>query len=393
MEAHHAETDRALALGGVDGAFHFGRRPLDEVFQHIVEEAEDVFEEVLVLRPFQILLGIDRREAADGRTVLAAVIDTGRQGDFGAEVRLRHLQAQLALVRRHGIVHRVGEQQVGFAGLHAQLENLLPQLAGVDRLQHFAGLRRDQAELFIIADGFHEGVGDVEAVVQVQGLAVEVARGLTDFKEFLDFRVVDVEVAGCRAAAERALRDRERQRVHHADERDDAGGLSVLADFLTDGADVAPICADAAAIGGEPDILGPGADDVVERVADLVEETGDRQTAIRAAIRENGRRRHEPELRHIVIEALGVGLVVGEGLGDAGEHVLIGLARQQIAVFQRLLAEFGEVCVAAGVGHDFHVRNHTQLRISTRLRLPLARRVFSHSVGVGCRHAAALRIY
>ena len=45
-------------------------------------------------------------------------------------------------------------------------------------------------------------------------------------------------------------------------------------------------------------------------------------------------------------------LVVGIGIGDAREQVLIGFAGQQIAVFERLLAEIGEQIVAALVGDD-----------------------------------------
>ncbi len=56
-----------------------------------------------------------------------------------------------------------------------------------------------------VAHRFHELVGDVDAVVQVQRFAVEVAGRLADFEELLDFRVVDVEIAGRRPAAQRAL--------------------------------------------------------------------------------------------------------------------------------------------------------------------------------------------
>src|SRR5690606_10062223 len=99
----------------------------------------------------------------------------------------------------------------------------------------------------------------------------EVARGLTDFEELLDLRVRDVEVAGGRAAAQRALADRQREAVHHADERNDAAGLAVEADRLPDAAHVAPVGADAAAARGEPDVLVPGADDAFETVVDRVE--------------------------------------------------------------------------------------------------------------------------
>ena len=97
-------------------------------------------------------------------------------------------------------------------------------------------------------------------------LAVEVARGLADLEELLDLRVRDVEIAGGRAAAQRALADRQRQRIHHPHERDDAAGLAVEADRLADAADIAPIGADAAAARGQPDILVPGADDALEAV-------------------------------------------------------------------------------------------------------------------------------
>ena len=90
----------------------------------------------------------------------------------------------------------------------------------------FLGERRPNG--IAVAHRIHELVGDVDAVVEVQGLAVEVARGFADFQELLDLRVVDVEIDRRRAAAQRALADRQGQRVHHADEGDDAGGLAVL---------------------------------------------------------------------------------------------------------------------------------------------------------------------
>ena len=57
----------------------------------------------------------------------------------GLENASGFLRAKLALVRRHGIVHRVGEQQVGLTGLDAQFEDFLPDLPCIDRTQHFAG--------------------------------------------------------------------------------------------------------------------------------------------------------------------------------------------------------------------------------------------------------------
>ena len=45
-------------------------------------------------------------------------------------------------------------------------------------------------------------------------------------------------------------------------------------------------------------------------------------------------------------------LIVGIGIGDAGEEILIGLAGQQIAVVERFLAEIGQQRVARGIGDN-----------------------------------------
>src|SRR3546814_14169928 len=90
--------------------------------------------------------------------------------------------------------------------------------------------------------------------------------------------------------------------------------------------------------------------DVCSSDLDAVEIAGDRQAAAGAAVREHRGRGHEPQLRDIVVEALGMIGVVGIGGGDAGEEILIGFAGEEIAVRQRLLAELGEQRVAARVG-------------------------------------------
>ena len=115
-----------------------------------------------------------------------------------------------------------------------------------------------QDEFGAVAHRLHELVGDQHAVVQVERLAVEVAARLADLEELLDLGVRDVEVAGGRAAPQRALADRQRQAIHHPHERDDAAGLAVEADRLADAAHAAPISADAAALRRQPDILVPG---------------------------------------------------------------------------------------------------------------------------------------
>ena len=138
----------------------------------------------------------------------------------------RTLRPELALVRRELVVGRVAEQQVRLAGLQPRLENLLPELARRHVRSALAVLRAAQRERQVVAHRVHEFVGDADAVVQVQALAIEVARGFADLDELLDLRVVHVEVHGRRAAPQRALRDRQRQRIHDAHERNDSRGLA-----------------------------------------------------------------------------------------------------------------------------------------------------------------------
>ena len=366
VEAHQTQAHRTLALGRIDGGGHGGRGAADEVLQHIVQEPHQILDEAGLLAPLQEGLGVDRRQAADGGAVHAQVVAPGVQHDLGAQVRLFDLQAQVALVRRHLAVHRVREDQIGLAGLHADVEQLGPQRTGVDGLQNRAVLGRFQVEGSADLDRLHELVGDVDAVVQVQGLAVEVARGFADLQELLDLRVVDVEVHSGRTTAQRTLADRQRQRVHHADEGDDARGLARALHLFADGADAAPVGADAAAVGGQGHVLVPDVLDAIQAVAHRVQEAGDRQAAIRAAVRQDRGRRHEPQAAHIVIKALGVFGVVREGGRNAGEHVLIAFTRQQIAVFQRLLAEIGQEVIARPI--HLHRFDHGQMGAFGRRR-------------------------
>jgi hypothetical protein len=155
----------------------------------------------------------------------------------------------------------------------------LPQVPGVDGADDLRSLGRAQGERRAVAHRVHELVGDRDAVVQVQRLAVEIARRLTDLQEFLDLRMVDVDVDGGGAAAQGALADRQGEAVHHPDKGNDAAGLARPLHLFADGADAAPIGADAAAVGGQPHVLVPGADNAFQRIADRVEEAGDRQAA------------------------------------------------------------------------------------------------------------------
>ena len=253
----------------------------------------------------------------------------------------------------HHPVHRVRENDIGLARRQPGFDQLLEQAARVDRLAHAAVARRNEIELLARAHRFHEGVGEQHAVMQVERLAVEVAARLADFEEFLDFRVRHVDVAGGRTPTQAALADRQRQAVHHAHERNDPAGLAVQADRLANAADIAPIGADAAALRRQPDILVPGVYDAVEAVRHAVEVARDRQAARGAAIRQHRRSGHEPQVRNVVVQPLRMIGIVGEIIGHAREQVLVLLARKQVTIGQRFLAEFGQQRIAAFV--DLHV--------------------------------------
>ena len=194
------------------------------------------------------------------------MVDAGRQGDFGAQVRRRNLEAQFAVMLGHHPVHRVGEDDIGFARGETGFDQLLEQAAGIHGLADRSVARRYEVEFLAIAHRFHEGIGYEHTVMQVQRLAVEVPAGFADFEEFLDLGVSDIDVASSRTAAQATLADRESQRIHHPDEGNDAAGLAVEADRFADTANIPPVRADAAAFRGEPDVFVPCVDDTVEAV-------------------------------------------------------------------------------------------------------------------------------
>jgi hypothetical protein len=176
-------------------------------------------------------------------------------------------------------VHGVGEDQVGLAGLQADLEDLLPERAGVDLADHLVVLGERRPNMAPSRTASMNSSVIEMPWWRFRRLAVEVAGGFADLQELLDLRVVDVEVDRRRAAAQRALADGQRQRVHHPDEGDDAAGLAGALHLLADRADAAPVGADAAAVGGQRHVLVPDALDAFQAVRHGVQEAGDRQAA------------------------------------------------------------------------------------------------------------------
>ena len=82
------------------------------------------------------------------------------------------------------------------------------------------------------------------------------------------------------------------------------------------------------------------------------------EAALRSAVRQHRRRRHEPQPAHVIVNSLGVAGIVAVIGGDAGEQILEILARHQIAVGQGRAAEIGQQGIARTVDMDLMATWH-----------------------------------
>ena len=60
MEAHQPQAHRSFALGGVARRLHGWRRAINEILQHIVQEAQHILDEGRMIAPFHEHLGVHR---------------------------------------------------------------------------------------------------------------------------------------------------------------------------------------------------------------------------------------------------------------------------------------------------------------------------------------------
>jgi hypothetical protein len=143
----------------------------------------------------------DERQHTGG-ALLAVMVDAGRQRDLAAQVRGLDLQPGELVMLGARLVHMIDEHQVGLAGLDARRQDADPQMPRRDLALHGAVLRADQRPFLVGLDGAHEGVGDQEAVMQVERLAVGIAAGRpADLDELLDLGMVDRQVDGAEPRA------------------------------------------------------------------------------------------------------------------------------------------------------------------------------------------------
>ena len=282
-----------------------------------------------------------------------------RQGNLAAQVGRLHLQPRQLVVFGAGVVDVVGEDQIRLPRLNPSGQDAHPQGSGRDRPHRCVILGRQQRPRLIGFHRPHEGVGDQDAVVQVERLAIRIAAGgAADFDELLDLRMPDRQIDGGGPAPQRPLGDRERQRIHHPDERDHAGRLADRANFLPDRAQIAPVRPDAAALGCQPHILIPQPDDAIETVRCLVQKAGNRQAALGAAVGQDRGGWHEPHLAHVIVQALPVRGVVAVVGCDPGKQVLEVFAGHEVAVGQGGPAEVGQQRVPRPVDSDLMATWH-----------------------------------
>ena len=117
MEAHHPETNRALARGRIFGLGHFIGRPVDKVLQNVIQKPHDVGNEARILAPGRKMLQIERRQAADRGPLVAQMIGARGQGNLGAQIRGFDRQAGQLLMLRQLAVYGIGKDKVGLAQL------------------------------------------------------------------------------------------------------------------------------------------------------------------------------------------------------------------------------------------------------------------------------------
>ena len=158
METHNSQPHTALALGGIFRFRHFVGRALDEVFQHIVQKTHHVVNKVFVLAPLHELLGIERRQAAHSRALLAEMVFARWQRNFGAQIGSFNFQIEQFLMLGTQIIHRVFEHHIRLARLNTRGQHADPQIARLQRRLHRAVARAAERPFFVALNRPHKGI-------------------------------------------------------------------------------------------------------------------------------------------------------------------------------------------------------------------------------------------
>ena len=261
-----------------------------------------------------------------------------------------NLQSLVLEPRGKGPVGGVRKDEVGLARVHAHFQNALPNLAGGHAVDDLARGRVTElprvVRVGVAHRGFnllHEGGGDVDAVVEIQGLHVLVARGLAHLDELNDVGVAHVEERSIRAAARGTLAVGEARSVVDLEVRENAHRLFI-------GAADPHVDAYAAPEHREPVHFGERVDEPLGAVFHVGEEARNRQTALSAAERKNRRREGEPVAACIVVNSLRVLRIAREMFSHEGKALLrTFFLRTHVAFAQAHESEFVKERVPARI--------------------------------------------
>ena len=177
--------------------------------------------------PLEPLLQVQRRQAAHRGALLAVLVAAGRQRDLAAQVGGLHLQPGQLVVLRQRPVHVVGEDQVGLAGLDARRQDADPQArARRSRAPTAPSLGERSGHASSASTARMNASGTSMPWCRFSALRLDRRRWGGGSRRTPRSPDARRQVDRRRAAPQRALADRQRQAVHHADERDDAGGLA-----------------------------------------------------------------------------------------------------------------------------------------------------------------------
>ena len=299
MEAHGTEPHTTLAHGAQSRTRNRVRSVIDEVLKHVVEKFHHVLDELRHVLPLIEVLQIHGRKTADGRTLLVR-----GQEDFGAKVRSVDLEPLIGKPLGQHAVGRIGKDQVRFAGVHAHFQNTLPEITGTHRFNHFTGGRVFELPRIVIVgishtrfDLLHEGVGNIDAMMQIECAHIGVARGLAHLNELNDVRMINRQEGRVGPAPRRTLTIRKTGRIVDLEMRHDTHA------FVVSVAN-AHVNADATAEHRKPVDFGKRIDQPFGRIGHVAQKARDRQTALVTPEAQNRRRKTQPVATRIVINAL-----------------------------------------------------------------------------------------
>ena len=255
-------------------------------------------------------------------------------------------------------VYAVDEDDAGIAVLPRQGDHAAEDLAGVELTDHVAGARVDERVLLVSLDGLHESVGDSDGDVEVvQPVVVLLGRD-----EIQDVRVIDPHDTHVGATAGAALFDGLGGGVEDAHEREWAAGDALGAHHHV----VVRAYAREAEAGASAALVDEGRvldrfEDGVHGIAHGQDEAVGKLAELATGVHERGAVGQELEAGHEIVEGglplfHGRGRVIeplglGDGFGDAAEHLFGRLEHLAVLAFLEIAALQHLECVGGEFDH------------------------------------------